>query len=231
MNKPRASRRRPGVDPQVVLHAALTEVETMQRTARDLHRALDIVRALDRDRDLAIAIALAGTLALDLDRALDRARALDRDLARALARALALALARARDLDLDLGRALDRDLDLDLGRAGELVGWINQAHARLTALAQGSSAGRPPEVSAGLPRRVQPSWVAVRVNGWAARLLSPAARALHADELLDEVYDLAELGAPRRAQIACGLRQLAGVRQLRVTARSAKRSPTAAGGE
>jgi hypothetical protein len=79
--------------------------------------------------------------------------------------------------------------------------------------------------------RVQPSWMAVRVNGWAARLLSPAARAQHAEELLDEVYDLAELGAPRRAQTACALRQLARVRQSRVTARSAKRSPSAAGGE
>jgi hypothetical protein len=75
---------------------------------RDLALALD--RALDLDLDRALALDLALDLALALDRALDLDLDLarDRDLALDLARAIDLDLARA--IDLDLARAIARDL-------------------------------------------------------------------------------------------------------------------------
>jgi energy-coupling factor transporter ATP-binding protein EcfA2 len=93
--------------------------------ARDLDLAHELIRTLDRARELDLdprALALT-TRVLALDRALDldSARELDPDAhARALARVLDLdVLARALDHDLDLNRDLNRALNLALDRNGE----------------------------------------------------------------------------------------------------------------
>ena len=93
-----------------------------QALVRALDRDLDLAHTLARipDRHLNLALGLTLDLALAFDHASARVRANDltRDLdyalalASALTRDLALALGLALDLAGDLGRALDRDLDL-----------------------------------------------------------------------------------------------------------------------
>jgi hypothetical protein len=156
-----------------------------------------------------------------VDPALLRAALADVDTLRQAALALALDRARARDRDLALALVRARD------RARELLGCADRIQLRLVELAGRSSPGVP----GGQPHGVRPSGMAVRMHGWTAKLLLPAARTRHADELLDELYDLAEQGGTMRAQVACALRQLATVRRLRATARAAKTSSSVAGGE
>ena len=65
------------------------------------------------------------------------------------------------------------------------------------------------------PARSRPGWTALTVSSLAARLLPPAARLRFEDELLDELFALADTHVPRRHQAACALRQLAAVPRLR----------------
>ena len=192
---------------------------------RDLDRGLD--RGLDRalDLDLARARALDLDLARDLDLALDRALALDLDRALDLARDLDLALDRALALDLD--RALDLTLDFTLARARarvvEVERALSDAQRRvqlLRAESTGRAAGTGRAAAAGVVRPCRP---AAGVYGWTVRWLSPAARAAHGEELLDELFDLAEQHAVRRVQVGCALRQLTRVWALRRTAADAAR--------
>jgi hypothetical protein len=93
------------------------------RVSAALGDILDIAQALDRARDLNVAVA--GALARDPDR--DLVRDLVRELNRALSGDLALDrtdLDRARYRDLDLTRPLDRALD----RALELARILEDAH-------------------------------------------------------------------------------------------------------
>ena len=110
-------------------------------------QAISVVNKIGaRDRDLALAYALARDLALVLDLALAR-DLLVLDLALALARDLALALALARDLALALVRDLARDpardlalvLDLDIAAVALLEGAMkigNQAEPIETAVVE-----------------------------------------------------------------------------------------------
>jgi hypothetical protein len=124
----------------IILAAILSDLTVRALTianetsaARDIARARDIALALARDhardRDHALARALALNLARARDHALARALALN--LARALALDLDRALALALDRALARDRALDRALALDLDRALDLA--RNLAFARDTA--------------------------------------------------------------------------------------------------
>jgi hypothetical protein len=61
----------------------------------------------------------------------------------------------------------------------------------------------------------RPGLTALTVSALAARLLPPIARLRFEEELLDELYALAEARAPHRRQLACAVRQLAAIPRLR----------------
>ncbi len=74
---------------------------------------------------------------------------------------------------------------------------------------------------------VRPSKLAAQVNAVTIRVLSPRARALYGDELLDELYALAEGGASRQHQVGAALRQLAQAGALRRAAHAGRTSLSA----
>ena len=181
--------------------------------ARDLEHALEHALARDRDRDLARDLChVYRALERDRDRALGHARYLARYLARDLARtrdlALDLALDRARDLVRDLAHELERarrrahrwDLAHELERARvytrDLVLTLEVA---VDQLAQDGE-------RTGSRQVIQPGRSAAMVTRWALRWLPVVERARYQEELFAELYDLAESGVSRRAQLGHALR-------------------------
>jgi hypothetical protein len=176
---------------------------------------------------------VASKLGCPPDRAYERAREVARERSRALECAYERACIPVRELSLDLARvlhfatALDLDTNSALNSAARLA--RNLDHA--TQLRQGGLGGVIKELTvaeqnlatvmkrqaerrpAGRAqdregRAAQPGWVAVRVSGWAGRLLPAIARDRYVEELLDELYALAEVRVTRRRQLVCALRQL-----------------------
>jgi hypothetical protein len=155
-----------------------------------------------------------------------RRRRSDLALARFLASASASALARDLASASDIASDIDRDLGLGLDCALALVEELDRAYSFAEAVRKGSrGAGKA------TPAPARPVRTARRVHGWAMHLLSPAARARHEDELLDELYDLVDQRASWRRQVACAVRQLASVRQLRAVARAERGAARSAIGE
>jgi hypothetical protein len=190
------------------------DLEWASRLARDLSRDLefDLTRVLSRD------LARARALSRDLD--LNRARALSRDLDRG-AHYVDLILA----IDRDRNRVLERALDRDLGRVLNLKRSL-EGFSQTVAEQIGGFGGKHTSESESVAV-VRLASVAARVNAVTTRVLSPRARALYGDELLDELYVLADDGASRRHQVGAALRQLAQAGQLRRAARAERTSVSA----
>jgi hypothetical protein len=169
-------------------------------------------------------------------RALYRGRARARELERALYRDVGRALYGDRDRDFDLDLALDLDFALDIGLdfvATRLEGEassLGDLQERLQ-VAAGVMPESPASAASSAIAPARPAWVARRVHGWTARLLSPAARARFEDELLDELHELAEQNATGCAQLACALRQLGATLQLRHQARQDRKQVADLGGD
>ena len=173
---------------------------------RALARALD--RALDRDllRDIdlvgALNRAFNRVVALDLLRDRGRGRDLVRDLERVRD------LVRDLDRDLALGLEIDRDLVLARIRAGDLVLALEEAVVGADQLAN-AEVGLPSALGGertGSRQVVQPGRSAARVTRWALRWLPVVERARYHEELFAELYDLAESGVSRRAQLGHAVR-------------------------
>lgn len=91
--------------------------------------------------------------------------------------------------------------------------------ASVAAAAASSFNAEAPNPRAADAEEVQPLWVARRITRLSVRLLSAEARTRHEEDLLDELFDLVDDGSTRRAQVACALRQLLLVWELRASSR------------
>lgn len=107
----------------------------------------------------------------------------------------------------DLARAQIRSCDLL-----HLLGAVHLSAPPDPSAPAPAAADETPDQAAQVPR---PGLTALKVSSLAARLLPPAARLRFEEELLDELFALADDRAPRRHQAACALRQLAAVPRLR----------------
>jgi len=174
---------------------------------RELHQVVSDALNRAYDRDLTVDFALAD----DLNRALD------------LAVHLELAL------DLDLGRAFELYLGLDLE---PLAGVLEEAKRGIAVRLQELAPDPAPAMPEGVrpPVQVQPNRLAIRVSGWATRMLPPTARARYGDELLDELHTMADDDAGRWRQLACAVRQaVPGAWQIRAALREEQKAPRASG--
>jgi hypothetical protein len=204
---------------------------TLAALASALDRARNLARdaALARDADLACDDGYFvgdSSLVLALDRAFGfaLARAGESRDALAVARALALARDRARDRgsspdlarDLDLAFDLVRDLDLafDLTSGSALASDPDLGHARDLPPDADRAGGR--EVP-----RVAPT--AGRLVVAATRLLPVRERARYTEEFESELWDIAQAGGGRRAQLAYAARQVMAARRLRTGLRVPRR--------
>jgi hypothetical protein len=216
--------------------------------ALELATDLELVADLERRFDAQPLDRLDGvpTTAPTFDRVLVgvrvRALALDEELTRALSAALDLDPAAAPDLagarTLACHIAQVRGAARGCVLARDLVDGLSRAHTTLARPAAdppvGRSTGRRTQHTTSVAAEanpvattptvyavvapLHPYRAALRVNGWAVRLLSPAARTRHGEELQDELFDLADCKASWQVQVVCALRQLATVRQLRAAA-------------
>ena len=203
-------------------------------------RAIEHVDDLDRDlvfsRDRVRNRLRAYALDLDLDFELARDRDLHADLIYAIERVRALSQAlsgqhrRGRGVRRDLSYHLGPDLQQASLCAGEINMLLDRIQLALTGgpgeltsvvgaetRTSGDEIFSPVDSTAlGQPR---PAWPALRLSSLTLQLLSRPARLRYEDELLDELYDLADQSASRQAQVVAALRQMLQVGVLRATAR------------
>ncbi|NUR00860.1 MAG: hypothetical protein HOY79_31340 [Streptomyces sp.] len=176
---------------------------------------LDRIRSRDHDRILARAQVLNHVRALNHARTLDRilnfalehACDLNRDHALARAHTLASTIALARTNTRANTRALDRHLDRRLAHALVAVDGLIEllTHTEPGTLPRAESARSAVAVSP----------AAQRVTTLVVRLLPTGCRAVKAEELAAELYDIAAAGGPRRRQLAHALRVLTTIVPLR----------------
>ncbi len=162
-------------------------------------------------------------------RALTRALVDASDLIRALDRAEAIADALTHRLHAvqpgelgvwgahapDLAARVADDLARAQTRTSDLLHLLSAVHVCTPPLPTDPAPAAADETPAPTAQVSRPGLTALKVSSLAARLLPPAARLRFEEELLDELFALAENDVPRRHQAACALRQLAAVPRLR----------------
>jgi hypothetical protein len=184
--------------------------------ARNLARGADLAHGADLAREDALAIALDHAFALAFARAGESADAL------ALARALAFARVRVRDVgsspdlarELDIAFDLARELDVGYDLTSDLVLASGLDLARARDLDAGRAWGP------GAPRVVP---TAGRLVLAATRLLPVQERSRYTEEFESELWEIAQAGGGRRAQLAYAARQVMAARRLRAGLRVMRR--------
>ncbi len=190
-------------------------------------RLLDLGPPLTKARDFLETRDVDRALADALDRDIARARALDLDIARAddldfdLACEDARALADALDRDVALARALDLDLDVARIPISYVARARDLARNLVTFLERAGASAKAPGRRGRGPRRMTAA--AAWLLAVAAGLLAAADRTRYAAEFKAELWELAQAGAGRRAQVGYAARQVRSAVQLRAALRAPAR--------